>query len=124
MQKLAAALIDRDTLVRRIAGLEQNVAEQRAALCRPEAMPSAERWVAMTYLDALLRDARQAGLELIEAEKHVDACRTNLVERAKEREVIDSLKKKQAEKHLLLERQQEQKINDETATLRYKPAAI
>lgn len=124
MQELAAALIGRDNLIRRIAELEQSAAGQRAILCKPETLPFAERWVTMTYLDALLLDARQAGLDLARAETHVDACRTNLVERAKEREMLDSLKKKQTEQHLLRESQQEQKINDETATLRYKPAAV
>lgn len=124
MQALAEAVMQRDALVERINALSLIAGEQRARLCRPDTMQDGERWVTQSYLDGLVQDIRLAGRQLSEAENHVDACRTDLVERAKERGLLDSLKEKQAERHLLLERQQEQKNNDETATLRYKPAAV
>ena len=124
MQALAEAVMRRDALSERIAALESAIAEQRARLCRAAAMPAAERWLAQGYLSGLFQDHKHAGRQMAEAEQHVDACRTALVERAKERGLLDSLKEKQAQRHLLLERQQEQKTNDETATLRYKPVSL
>lgn len=124
MQALAAAVMQRDALVEHISALERTASEQRARMCRADAMPAAERWLVQGYLGGLVQDIKHARWQLAEAEQHVDACRTALVERAKERGLLDSLKEKQAERHLLLERQQEQKTNDETATLRYKPASL
>lgn len=124
MQALALAVMRRDALNERIAALGRAASEQRARLCRPETMEAAERWLAQSYLDALAQDMKTARRELADAQDHVDACRSALVERAKERGLLDSLREKQMKRHLLLERQQEQKGNDETATLRYKPATI
>ena len=124
MQALAHAVMQRDALVERIAALDKATGEQRARLCRPETMQAADRWLTQGYLDGLVQDAWHARRQLADAENHVDVCRAELVERAKDRGLLDSLREKQAERHLLLERQQEQKTNDETATLRYKPAAV
>ncbi len=124
MQALAEAVMRRDALAEHIAALESSIAEHRVKLCGAAAMGAAERWLVQGYLSGLCQDHEQAGRQLAEAEHYVDACRTVLVERAKERGLLDSLKEKQAQRHLLLERQQEQKTNDETATLRYKPVSF
>lgn len=124
MQALALAIMHRDALLERIAVLARTAAEQRARMCRPEAMEAAERWLTQSYLDALALDINIARQQLADAEEHMDACRIALVERAKERGLLDTLREKQMKRHLLLERQQERKSYDETATLRYKPATI
>lgn len=124
MQALAAAVMRRDGLKERITRLEKERAAQLLALSRADALDAAERWLATSYVEALARDIKQAVQDLAQAEELVDERRVELVEKAKDRGLLDSLKEKQAERHLLLERQEEQRTNDETATLRYKPAAL
>lgn len=124
MQALARAVAERDATLTRISSLERALAEQRLVLSRPCSLSAADRWLAGQYESALKQDLAQAEALLREQETFVDACRTDLVEKAKARGLLDSLKDKQAARHHRQELQNEQKNNDETATLRYKPVAI
>ena len=124
MQALAQAVMRRDATLARIEGLHQAIAEQRARLCRAASLTAAERWLSHSYEYALKQDLVQAQALLVEQENDVDQCRIDLVQKAQDRNLLDSLKEKQAARHALQERQKEQRTNDETATLRYKPAAI
>ncbi|MCL1940178.1 MAG: flagellar export protein FliJ [Desulfovibrionaceae bacterium] len=124
MQALAQAVAHRDALKEHIAALQQALVEQHARLSRAEDLEAAERWLIQNYASGLKEDLRNARIALEEAEDAVDQCRADLVQKAKERGLLDTLKEKQAAKHLQLERQQEQRTYDETATLRYKPAAV
>lgn len=124
MQALAQAVMERDATMARIASLHESITEQRDRLCRADTLNAAERWLAANYETALKRDLAQAMVVLAEQENQVDLCRSDLVQKAKDRGLLDSLKEKQAERHALLERQQEQRVNDETATLRYKNVAV
>ena len=124
MQALAQAVMRRDATLARIDELHESIAEQRGRLCRAETLNAAERWLAQTYETALKLDLAQAREVLAEQENDVDQCRIELVQKAQDRNLLDKLKEKQATRHALQERQKEQHINDETATLRYKPAAF
>ena len=124
MQTLALASAHRDALKKRIAALHEALAEQHSRLSRAEALEAAERWLTQNYVSGLKKDLQSAGIALEEAENAVDRCRIDLIQKAKERGLLDTLKEKQAAKHLQLERQQEQRNYDEAATLRYKPAAV
>jgi flagellar FliJ protein len=124
MQALAQAVAHRDALKERIAALQQALAEQHARLSRAEDLEAGERWLIQNYASGLKEDLQSARIALEEAEDAVDQRRADLVQKAKERGLLDTLKEKQAARHLQLERQQEQRTHDETATLRYKPAAV
>ena len=124
MQALAQAVMRRDATLERIAALHQANAEQRDRLCRAERLSAAERWLTQNYETALKQDLMQAHTLLAEQENEVDRCRIELVQKAQERNLLDKLRDKQAVRHALQERQHEQRTNDETATLRYKPAAV
>lgn len=124
MQALAKALMERDGLVKRIEDMRTDLAAQEASLATPGDMSGAERHLVLAYAGALRHDIAVNRRALSTLEDIVDERRADLVEKAKDRGLLDSLKEKQAERHLLLERQQEQRTNDETATLRYKPAAV
>ena len=124
MQALAEAVMRRDATVARIEGLNEAIAEQRARLSQAAALSAAERWLAQNYASALKQDLVHARELLVEQENDVDQRRIDLVQKAQDRNLLDSLKEKQAARHALQERQKEQRTNDETATLRYKPAAI
>ncbi len=124
MQALAEAVMRRDATLARIDELHDAIAEQRGRLCRAESLSAAERWLAQTYETALKLDLMHARELLAEQENNVDQCRIELVQKAQDRNLLDKLKEKQAKRHALEERQKEQQINDETATLRYKPATF
>lgn len=124
MQALADAVMRRDALRDRLAALQSAVEEQRLRLCRPDLMEAGEMAMALDYCGALQRDMDFTRQALAEAETLVDARRVALIEKSRERGLLDRLKEKQALRHIQCERQHEQRINDETATLRYKPAAF
>ncbi len=124
MQALAQAVAHRDALKQGLLALRKRLEEERARLSRAEALGAAERWVLANYVAALGQDSTELERALKEAEEHVDLRRSELVQKAKERGLLDSLKEKQSARHLHLERQQEQRNHDETATLRYRPAAF
>jgi flagellar FliJ protein len=111
-------------LRKRIEDLEKGIAVERERLCRADRLEAAERWLSQSYMNALREDEARCRLDLKGAEDFVDQCRADLVEKAKNRGLLDSLKEKQAARHFLLERQQEQRTNDETATLRYTPVSV
>lgn len=124
MQLLAQSVMRRDAIRARLNSLERALAEQRMVLSRVFTLDAGERWLANQYEGALKQDIAETVVLLHELEKQVDAYRTDLVEKAKARGLLDSLKEKQAAKHQRQELQNEQKNNDETATLRHKPVAI
>lgn len=124
MLALSKAVAHRDALKERIATLQKDIAEQHASLSRAASLGAAELWLTRHYVGDLKKDLESARLALKEAENTVEKRRAELVEKAKDHGLLATLKEKQAARHLQLERQNEQRTNDETATLRYKPAAI
>lgn len=124
MQALADAVLQRDAIKKRLQALSAEITEQRQRLCRPELFKIGELAMTLEYCGALQRDAEYTRQALAEAELLVDEKRVVLIEKSKERGLLDHLKEKQAARHIQLERQHEQRVNDETATLRYKPVAL
>ena len=124
MQALAQAVMQRDATLARLENLSKALVEQRLILSRSYTLSAAERWLAGQYETSLKQDIKEAQALLREQETFVDACRVDLVDKAKARGLLDSLKEKQAAKHRRQELQNEQKNNDETATLRHKPVAV
>ncbi|MDR2488712.1 MAG: flagellar export protein FliJ [Desulfovibrio sp.] len=124
MRALAGAVTRRDATLARIDDLREAIEEQLAMLCRAEKLSAAERWLSRTYEACLKRDLEQS-LELLAEQEHdVDQCRVALIQKAQDRDLLDTLKEKQSARFALEERKKEQQINDETATLRYTPAAL
>ena len=124
MQALAEAVTLRDSLLQCIESIREEQAMQRERLSRADTLESGERWVLQGYMDGLKLDLERAKEHLALAEEAVDRCRVELVEKSQERSLLDKLKEKQAARHAELERQKEQRELDETATLRFKPAAF
>ncbi|MDR0827390.1 MAG: flagellar export protein FliJ [Desulfovibrio sp.] len=124
MQKLALALAQRDALQKRLLDLENDLNAQMQRLSRSDLLSSAERWLLQSYVKALKQEKHFCAKALDEADNMVDIRRAELTQKARERDLLDTLKTKQAARHALLERQEERKNNDETATLRYRPAAV
>jgi flagellar FliJ protein len=124
MQRLAAAIMERDRILTRRDAMEKELCGHRLRLCRPDLLDSAERSLTLDYIAALSRDMEDCAKALDAAEEQVDIRRRQLAEKAVERQLLDRLEERQADRHKATERKQEQQRNDETVTLRYKHAAV
>lgn len=124
MQALAKATALRDETKKRIMNLNEELDEQRRRLALSVSLPAEERWLVTAYEKALVTDLETAEKLLLEQEEAVDACRAALVQKAQERELLDKLKEKQAQRHAEEERLKEQREFDETATLRFQPSTF
>lgn len=123
MQSYAAAVAQRDAVTERIEAVHIAKAELRTELIRFAEMSDGERWVAQSSYAALKAELEVLHIQRDEMEIEVDRCRQILIKKAQERELLDTLKEKQAIRYAYEERLKEQRTNDETATLRYKPAS-
>ncbi len=124
MQALAEVTAARDETARRIATMEADHVAQLNRLGNPAALRSEEIWLIQGYIKTLLVDIKIASLLLADQEEALAAARDNLIQKAKERELLDKLKEKQAARHAHEERMAEQREYDETATLRFKNVAV
>ena len=86
--------------------------------------PQQERWLLEQYVKGLKGDVAQAALQARMQEQLVDEARKLLAARAIERKLLDKLKERQKQQYLREEQLKEQRVNDETATLRYKAPAL
>lgn len=108
----------------RLEELKTLLAEKEPALYRNFDMDAGERWLLENYVKGLRADISETQLRLRSLHEMVEQARAFLLERAKDRKVLEKLKEKQASRYRDEERQKELKTNDETATLRYKASAF
>lgn len=87
-------------------------------------VPQAERWLLEQYVKGLRGDVANAALQARMHEQLVDEARKLLAARAIERKLLEKLKERQNQQYLREEQLKEQRVNDETATLRYKAPAL
>ena len=121
---LSRARIGRDKEKARFDGLRAELAQQRFILGGSAGMPGAERWLVVNYISALERDVKDSGIRLHYLELAVEQSRQELVEKARERRLLDKLKDKQAARHAKEEQLKEQRGYDETTTIRFKQKAL
>ncbi|MDR2124617.1 MAG: flagellar export protein FliJ [Desulfovibrio sp.] len=124
MQRLAEAVMERDRILARRNAMEQELCAHRLKLSRPDLLNFVERCLTLEYSAALSGDLEDCVAALVAAEDQVDIRRGQLAEKAVERQLLDRLEEKQADRHKVIERKQEQLRDDETATLRNKHAAV
>ena len=86
--------------------------------------PQPERWLLEQYIKGLRGDVANAALQGRMQEQLVEEARKLLAARAIERKLLDKLKERQNRQYLREEQLKEQRVNDETATLRYKAPAL
>ena len=123
MQALAEARRAEEAEKERLASFRQELDAQRIALhaCIQDA---AERWLISSYINALQDDIRTTERVLEYLADEVRLRQANLVAKAQERQLLEKLKEKQAERHAHEEKLKEQRNNDETATIRYQKKAV
>ena len=76
-------------------------------------------WLWRHYKEALEQDLSVARMELAKLALKLQKCRQDLVQRSKERKLLETLKDKQAKRHTHEEGLREQKEYDELAALRH-----
>lgn len=118
-QRLAEATRVRDAIRTRIAEIDTELLVAREALYNFPAMSEGERYVAQTYEASLRAERKTALIKLLEQDALVEDCRIELTAKAQERSLLEKLKEKQAQRHAKEELLNEQRTNDETATLRF-----
>jgi len=98
----------------------------REAMARHEArwfaepMSAADIWLWRMYRQRLNEDIKEAEAELARLRRVMDERRRELVEKSKDRKVLERLKSNQAMDHYRQENLKEQREFDDMATLRYQ----
>ena len=117
MQALAVARQRQETEKQRLANLNAELFQQQQALSARLA-DAEQRWLTVCFINALQEDRRvsRIRLELLDAE--TQRCQADLVERAREKKLLDTLKDRQAQRYAKEENLREQREHDETATIR------
>ena len=108
----------------RLAELNAMLQEKEAALYRDMTLGHGERWLLENYIRGLRSDISTTQMRLRSLFHAVEQAREYLLERSKDRKALEKLREKQEERYRAEERDKERKINDETATLRYKASAF
>jgi len=120
---LASARAARDAQANMVAGFEERLATHLAR--EGESRKSSnDMWLWRQYKEALEQDISIARIKLNSLELKLQQCRTQAVERAREKKLLEKLKSTQAKKHHDEESAREEKENDEMATIRYESQDI
>lgn len=116
---LARAQAARDAQAAALARVEAAMEANDAAMEAKKNPTSGEIWLWRAYRERLLLDRDQARALLVEREKELTTCRTQAIERSKDRKLLEKLKTNKAIRHAREALRAEQKENDEMATLRF-----
>ena len=104
--------------------LKDELRQSEDRLFQSALAPQGERWLMEQYVKGLKGDVANAALQARMHEQLVDEARKLLAARAIERKLLEKLKERQNQQYLREEQLKEQRVNDETATLRYKAPAL
>ncbi|MCL1890103.1 MAG: flagellar export protein FliJ [Desulfovibrionaceae bacterium] len=118
MQNLAAGLRRQEAEELRRERLKEELDAQEKAMGSRLA-DAGQRWLTMSFIKALREDifTATANLEILREETRL--LQAELLEKSKEKKLLDSLKNRQAERHAQEENIREQRENDETTTIRH-----
>ena len=110
-----------ETRVRNIlTDLQNQIAQQREALSNPATLSSGEFWLRKTYQETLGYQVVSTKKQIALCQEQVNFCQEYLASKAKDHALLCKLKEKQAKNHATQERLSEQRVYDETATMRHK----
>lgn len=110
-------------LATQIKNLNALCASLEKAECAPYESQS-EYWLRTNFIRSLKEDISAAELNRQRLELLVERKRAELVKVSQERQLLDKLKEKQAERYAYEQLLQEQKELDEVASLRYETAVV
>ena len=83
-----------------------------------------ERWMQDNYIRRLKEDLAKAQMRREEAEMLVHRCRSELMRKSQDRQLLDKLRDKQRERFDHEEDQKEQYALDEMAGIRFRPDVV
>lgn len=121
---LAKAQQAHQAQTRLIAELDQALAQHRDAMSRSASLSAADIWLSRNYAKRLAQDLAQARELEVRLAQDVQRSRLELVDKAKERKLLEKLKETQATRHEREESRKEQAGFDEMATIRYQAPAF
>jgi flagellar FliJ protein len=106
-----------DRLRARLADLDEREAAKTD-------LDPAELWLARNYRQGLKQDIETGRRKLAELARVVDKKRREVVERSKDRKLLEKLKSNKALEFAREESNREQRENDDLATIRYRQDAL
>lgn len=122
--ELAKAQRTYQSLVAKVRSLRESIDAHEKAMYQGERITPQDMWLWRAYRERLDADLQQAELEMLQQAKVVNRARRALVNRAKDRRLLEKLKQNKMVRHVHEEAHREQKENDEIATLRYQRDAF
>lgn len=105
-------------------GLKRDLRQSEDKLFQAALLPAGERWLQEQYVRGLRADVANAALQARMQEQLVDEARKLLAARAVDKKLLEKLKERRNQQYNREEQLKEQRVNDETATLRYKAPAL
>ncbi len=116
---LAQAKMLQEQTKQKLTILQEKCFEEQQMLAKPQSLSPGELWLRNNYLQTLMYEVKQVQKQLMLCAEQVHICQQKLVERAKDHTILAKLKEKQSKNHGQQERLNEQRVYDETATIRY-----
>ena len=104
----------------RLEQIRHELRQAEDALMSAPLMGAPERWLREQYTKGLHADAAHEALQVRMLEQLAEEARQLLAARAIDKKLLEKLKERQKQHYVREEQLKEQRINDETATLRYK----
>lgn len=117
---IAAALEQRKALDNLIRELDA----RDASMSQKKTLTPGELWLWRAYRERLVQDIEAATARLQELIEARERCRRTAVVRSKDRKLLDKLKSNKAKRHAIEQGIEEQKENDEMASVRYHPPVV
>jgi flagellar FliJ protein len=102
-----------------VEGLRESLREHLEGIHDKKELSAADLWLWRNYRERLELDIKKGEHRLKELAAVVDKCRREVVERSKDRKLLEKLKTNQAVAFAVEEGRKEQRTYDEMATLRY-----
>ncbi len=121
MMAFSRARMELEALKEKKLALHEEAVENNRKLNAAEGLSGADRWLLLSYRSALDADIEYCAEQIMHMEPEVERLRLELAAKAQDRQLMDKLKEKQAERYANEEKYKEQQQYDETATLRYRP---
>lgn len=118
-QALAQAQLRHQKAVMALQELEQRRNEAEREQQDKPAQTAAELWLWRSYSEALEKDLQAAALRVEELAKELQNARQVVIDRARERKLLDKLKQNQEKRHVREDEHAEQKEFDEASALRH-----
>lgn len=103
----------------RMKDLQKQLKEQEHRLYHDLTLDMGTRWLLENFTKGIKADMAETSKRVRQFHEMVAQSREVLLERAKEYKMLEKLKEKQRERYRAAEYELEQKLNDETATLRH-----